>query len=93
MSDEIKEWTDLKCPECGVSDLMPLVKVRYKQGAGTNTQPSGFKCSGCMTNFDTAYIVQRADMADRRRKAQAAMEELDELEKAAPVKKGKALIP
>ena len=70
--------TKLKC-ECGSELFAPLVTLNWKTGGGTTSTPSGYKCAQCDMNVDSGYLTRRAELVEKKRAAQSALEEVEAL--------------
>jgi hypothetical protein len=80
----IAEWVTLKC-ECGGDRFAPIVKLKFKAGGGTTTEPAGHQCTECRAIVDNAYMIRLVERQDKQRQLRELQEELSE---AAPVKPG-----
>lgn len=74
-NEQMKDWQNLRC-ECGSEQFLPVINLRYKEGAGTTNQPAGFECAQCRTKADTAYLLGRLTLKRKMIEMKALEEEI-----------------
>lgn len=85
-------WERLTC-SCGQNRFAKVVALRWRQGAGVVEQPDGYFCMECHGVVDSAQLIQKAQVAVKRRELQELQDELEvdvPEPKVTPAKKEKA---
>ena len=84
MSTQI-DWTVLVCNSCSAStEFVRRTRLKYKEGAGTVEEPTGYACRQCNADVDTGALIQRAGLERKRRELRALEAEVRDAEPMKP---------
>lgn len=76
-----QQWQDLKCDVCQSDQIIPLVKLRWKDKSGLTTTPNGYKCGGCNRHIVVDRLIKDVQI---RLKDQEIQELIDQKQQMAP---------
>lgn len=88
MTGLVLDWTVLKC-DCKGDLFLPLVRLKYRDGGGTTTEPAGHKCGACGAVVDNAYMIKLIEIQrkrDSRARLDAEIAEAEAATRPAPPK-------
>ena len=73
---DIREWSNLKC-QCNGELFEPIVRLKFKTGGGTTSEPAGYRCVSCTAVVDQQYMIRLIEINSLKKQQAEIQAELD----------------